>query len=78
MQPNIIVFLKAKTSVIGYTTGTDVISGIMPAHNVVKTATYYLEGSAVMGDMSNLLDAVSPSGLRSPPGEIPPKLFFQE
>lgn len=49
-------------SVIGYTTGTDVISGIMPAHNVVKTATYYLEGSAVMGDMSNLLDAVSSSG----------------
>ena len=49
-------------SVIGYTTGTDVISGIMPAHNVVETATYYLEGSAVMGDMSNLLDAVSSSG----------------
>ena len=49
-------------SVIGYTTGTEVISGIMPAHNVVKTAAYYLEGSAVMGDMSNLLDAVSSSG----------------
>ena len=38
------------------------VSGIMPAHNVVKTAAYYLEGSAVMGDMSNLLDAVSSSG----------------
>jgi len=49
-------------SVIGYTTGTEVVSGIMPAHNVVKTAAYYLEGSAVMGDMSNLLDAVSSSG----------------
>ncbi len=49
-------------SVIGYTTGTEVVAGIMPAHNVIKTTTYYLSGSADMGDTSNLLNVISASG----------------
>lgn len=49
-------------SVMGYQTEAMTVTGIMPAHDVIETVSYILAGEPVMGDMSNLLDAVSSSG----------------
>jgi len=49
-------------SVMGYTTSNEIVSGVMPAHNVVRTASYFLEGSANLGDTSKLLNVISSSG----------------